>query len=54
MEHTAACDAWADMNGSDCTCHVDCPYCVERRRMNVEYNVQPPMGHCPLHESTES
>lgn len=26
-----------------------CPYCAERERMNVEYNVQPPMGPCPLH-----
>jgi hypothetical protein len=22
-EHTDACDAWADMNGSDCTCGLD-------------------------------
>lgn len=22
-EHTPACDAWADMNGSGCTCHVE-------------------------------
>jgi hypothetical protein len=21
-QHTATCDAWADMNGSGCTCHV--------------------------------
>lgn len=22
-EHTDSCDAWADMNGSDCTCGLD-------------------------------
>ena len=30
-----------------------CPYCAERERMNAEYNVQPPMGPCPLHAAPD-